>query len=86
MPKVKSQLKRSQTKDLEARIVYPPSMPKYLRIDLDIQESLMQVARLSKEYASFNIEELEWKMQRKLELELDKQCITYKNHKSEVAD
>jgi hypothetical protein len=47
-------------------------MPRYLRIDKDIQDSLIQVARLSREYASFNIEELEWKMQRKLELELDK--------------
>lgn len=45
----------------------------------------MQVAKLSKDYASFNIEELEWKMQRKLELELDKQSILYKNHKIEVA-
>jgi hypothetical protein len=45
----------------------------------------MQVARLSKNYASFNIEDLEWKMQRKLELELDKQSVLYKTHKSEVA-
>ena len=47
-------------------------MPKYLKVDKDIQEALIQVAKLSRQYASFNIEELEWKMQRKLELELDK--------------
>ena len=60
-------------------------MPSYLRIDKDIKEALMKVTRLSKEYASFNIEELEKKMQRKLELELDKQSIQYKTHKNEVA-
>jgi hypothetical protein len=61
-------------------------MPRYLRVDKDIQDSLIQVARLSREYASFNIEELEWKMQRKLELELDKQSVMYKTHKAEIAD
>lgn len=71
--------------DHDLRVVYPKSMPTYLRIDKDIKESLLQVARLSKDYASFNIEELEWKMQRKLELELDKQSILYKTHKAEVA-
>ena len=43
-------------------------MPSYLRIDKDIKEALMKVTRLSKEYASFNIEKLEYKMQIKLEL------------------
>jgi len=50
-------------------------MPNYLRIDKDIKESLLQVARMSKEYASFNIEDLEWKLQRKLEFELDKSGV-----------
>jgi hypothetical protein len=40
MPKVSSQqeypLRRMLTKDMDARIVYPPSMPKYLRIDKDV--------------------------------------------------
>lgn len=60
-------------------------MPRYLRVDKDIQDSLVQVARLSRDYAAFNIEELEWKMQRKLELELDKQSIMYKKHKNEIS-
>jgi len=68
-------MRQSKVSDVDLRIVYPKSMPSYLRIDKDIKNSLMQVARLSKDYASFNIEELEWKMQRKLELELDKQSI-----------
>lgn len=60
-------------------------MPNYLRIDKDIKESLLQVARMSKEYASFNIEDLEWKLQRKLEFELDKSGVSFKDHKLEVA-
>jgi hypothetical protein len=40
---------------------------------------------MSKEYASFNIEDLEWKLQRKLEFELDKSGISFKDHKLEVA-
>ena len=59
-------------------------MPAYLRIDTDVKNALMQVARLSREYATFNIDELEWKMQRKLEIELDRQSVLYKAHKAEV--
>lgn len=81
----KNNQQSSNMDDVDMRIVYPKSMPTYLRIDKDIKEALIQVARLSKDYASFNIEELEWKMQRKLEIELDRQSVTYKNHKQEVA-
>jgi hypothetical protein len=61
-----------ENKDAELTIIYPKSMPAYLRIDTDVKNALMQVARLSREYATFNIDELEWKMQRKLEIELDR--------------
>jgi hypothetical protein len=47
-----------------------------------VQHALQEVARLAKEYGSINIEELEWKMQRKLELELDEQlevCLQLKD-------
>lgn len=53
-------------------------MNPYFRIDKDVQHALQEVARLAKEYGSINIEELEWKMQRKLELELDKHSIMFK--------
>ena len=49
-----------------------------------MQHALQEVARLAKEYGSINIEELEWKMQRKLELELDKHSVVFKQHKTDV--
>ena len=84
LPKPQAQEKRAVVEEMELHIVYPPSMPRYLRVDKDVIASLQTVARLSKEYASFNVEELEMKMKRKLELELDKQSIVYKTHKQEV--
>lgn len=77
-------LATKENKDAELTIIYPKSMPSYLRIDKDVKSALMHVARLSREYATFNIEELEWKMQRKLEMELDRQSNLYKAHKQEV--
>lgn len=71
--------------ELDLRVVFPKTIPSYLRIDKDIQEALLTVARLSNEYANFNIEKLEWQMQRKLELQLDQQSNAYKQHKKEVA-
>ncbi len=59
-------------------------MPTYLRIDQDVKEGLIKVAHFANEYASFNIEHLEWQTQRKLELELDKKSWTYKDHRAEV--
>jgi hypothetical protein len=59
-------------------------MPTYLRIDQDVKEGLIKVAHYANEYASFNIEHLEWQTQRKLELELDKKSWTYKDHRAEV--
>ena len=43
-------------------------MPTYLRIDQDVKEGLIKVTQYAKEYASFNIEQLEWSTHRKLEL------------------
>ena len=73
-----------ENKDAELTIIYPKSMPSYLRIDADVKNALMHVAKLSREYATFNIDELEWKMQRKLEIELDRHSVLYKAHKAEV--
>lgn len=50
-----------------------------------MKAALLQVARLSREYATFNIDELESKMQRRLEVELDRQSHSFKSHKREVA-
>jgi hypothetical protein len=85
LPKtVAPESRRAVPEDMDLHVVYPPAMPKYLRIDRDVIAALQTVARLSKEYASFSVEELEMKMKRKLELELDKQSIVYKTHKQQV--
>lgn len=85
LPKtVAPESQRAVPEDLDLHVVYPPAMPKYLRIDRDVIAALQTVARLSKEYASFSVEDLEMKMKRKLELELDKQSIVYKTHKQQV--
>ena len=62
----------------------PLHMPTYLRIDQDVKDGLVKVAQYAHEYASFDIEQLEWQTQRKLELELDKQGWIYKDHRREV--
>lgn len=62
----------------------PQHMPTYLRIDQDIKEGLIKVAKYASEYASFNIEQLEWQTQRKLELELDKKSCEFRDHRAQV--
>jgi len=65
-------------------MLMPPHMPSYLRIDQDIQEGLIKVAKYANEYANFNIQQLEWQIQRKLELGLDEKSLTYRDHCTEI--
>lgn len=56
-------------------------MPKYLRIDNDIKQQLINLQRLQREYSQFDAIKLERDINRKLEIALDRQGTEFKFHR-----
>lgn len=69
----------------DVRFLMPEHMPKYLRIDKDIKEGLIALARLVKKYSQFDVIGLDREINRKLELSLDRQSTEYKFHRRAIA-
>lgn len=61
----------------------PDHFPSYLRIDKDIKKQLIELSKLAKEYSKFDVIGLDHEINRKLELQLDRQSTEYKNHHKE---
>ena len=68
------------------RFHIPKQIPSYLRIDVDVKNGLINLQKLIKEYAQFDIVQLDREQMRKLEVSLDKQSAEYKEHRSAVLD
>jgi len=72
-----------QVESNDVRFLMPKSMPAYLRIDKDIKQQLIELSKLAKEYSKFDVIGLDHEINRKLELQLDRQSTEYKNHHKE---
>ena len=50
----------------------PEHMPKYLRIDKEIKQQLVNLQRMQREYSQFDVIKLDRDINRKLEIALDR--------------
>ena len=56
----------------DERFHIPKHIPSYLRVDVDVKQGLINLQKLIKEYAQFDIVKLDREQMRKLEDSLDK--------------
>ena len=74
-----------KVENTDVRFLMPDQMPTYLRIDKDIREGLVNLAKHVKEYSQFDVLQLDREMTRKLELELDRHGAEFKGHRKGIS-